>query len=322
MVTQSSNKYMKCVARSAHAPLAVRKDRMHMRIARTLVAAVIAIVFVSPAANAGPGDDLSRLNSDFSSLKSEYEDLNSKVERFLSDSRKLREMDKDEITRLIIQVCNLDVERDGDEEDRIARSLVEKAQSNVKSQYETLNSNGKDWQYRISQFQDKLKTHGRNVEPYTKIDEVKSDATRLFDQVNYYRELTGKMWDKIDSDYKTITNIRDGVMNGSNNPRIRAAMDWGKAKHEYNQRICNEKEISLSSGRPDCITFQRDSCIVWEFKPSTIGESAAKSQAERYLSDVQRYFKDDARAKDNCKKDSNGLPIFEARGQTYPACTP
>lgn len=310
MFIQSSKKHMKC------------KDRTHRKIAKSFVAALIAIVFVSPAANAGPSDDLSRLHSDFSSLKNEYEDLNSKVERFLSDSRKLREMDKDEITRLIIQVCNLDVERDGDEEDRIVRSLVEKAQGNVKSQYETLNSNGKDWQYKLSQFQDKLKTHGRNAEPYMKIDEVKSDATRLFDQVNYYRELTGKLWDKIDSDFKAITNIRDGVMNGSNNPRIRAAMDWGKAKHEYNQRICNEKEISLYSGRPDCITFQRDSCIVWEFKPSTVGESAAKSQAERYLSDVQRYFKDDVRAKDNCKKDSNGLPIFEARGQTYPACTP
>ncbi len=293
-----------------------------MRTAPTLVAAVIALALVPPAANAGPADDLSRLNSDFSSLKSEHDDLSSKVDDYLSGSRKLREFDKDEITKLIIQICNLDVERNDDEEERIAKSLTEKAQSNVKAQYETVTSSGKDWQYKVSQLQDKLKTHAYLVEPYTKIDEVKSDATRLYDQVNYYRELAGKMWDKIDSDLNTLKNVRDGVMNGSNNPRIRAAMDWGKAKHEYNQRICDEKEISLSSGRPDCITFQRDSCIVWEFKPDSVGESAAKSQAERYLSDVQRYFKDDSRAKENCKKDSDGNPIFEARGQTYPACTP
>ena len=103
---------------------------------------------------------------------------------------------------------------------------------------------------------------------------------------------------------------------------FRAAMDWGKAKHEYNQRICDEKEISLSSGRPDCVSFRKDACAVWEFKPSTVGESAARSQAERYLSDVKRYFKDDPRAKESCKKDSDGLPVFEAKGVTYEACKP
>jgi hypothetical protein len=37
-----------------------------MRTAPALVAAVIALAVVPPAANAGPADDLSRLNSDFS----------------------------------------------------------------------------------------------------------------------------------------------------------------------------------------------------------------------------------------------------------------
>jgi len=292
------------------------------RTAKALLAVGLGALAVAPPAAAGPGDDLSRLYSDFSSLKSEYEDLNSKVERFLAGSRKLREMDRDEITKLIIQICNLDIARNGDKEEEIARSLVEKVQSNVRSEYSTLESNGKDWQYKVSQLQDKLKSQARNTEPYTKIDEVKSDASKLSDQIGYYRELTGRTWDKIDADYKSLTNIKDGVMNGANNPRIRAAMDWGKAKHEYNQRICAEKELSLSSGRPDCVSFNKDSCAVWEFKPSTVGESAAKSQAERYLSDVQRYFKDDPRAKENCRKDSSGLPIFEARGVTYEACRP
>ena len=43
---------------------------------------------------------------------------------------------------------------------------------------------------------------------------------------------------------------------------------------------------------------------------------------DRYLSDVQEKFKDDKRALENCKKDSNGKPIFEAKGVTYPACRP
>lgn len=293
-----------------------------MRIAPTLVAAMIALALVSPIANAGPSDDLSRLSSDFSSLKSEYDNLNSKVDDHLSSSRKLREMDKDEITKLIIQICNLDVERNDDEEERIAKSLTDKAQSNVKRVYEDVKSAGENWQYKISQLQDKLKTNAYYTEPYTKIDEVKSDATRLYEQINSTRELVAKMYDKLDADLKTLKNVNEGVMNGANNPRVRAAMDWGKAKHEYNQRICAETEISLSSGRPDCVSFNRDACTVWEFKPDSIGESAAEEQAERYLSDVARYFKDDPRAKENCKKDSDGNPIFEARGQTYPACTP
>jgi hypothetical protein len=290
-----------------------------MRIFPTLAAAVIALVI--PIVNAGPSDDLARLSSDFSTLKSEYDDLNSKVNDHLSSSRKLREMDKDEITKLIIQICNLDVERNDDEEERIAKSLTDKVQSNVKKVYEDVKSAGENWQYKISQLQDKLKTNAYYTEPFTKIDEVKSDATRLYEQINYTRELVAKVYDNLDTDLKTLKNVNEGVINGASNPRIRAAMDWGKAKHEYNQRICAEKEISLSSGRPDCVSFNRDACTVWEFKPDSIGESAAKSQAERYLSDVARHFRDDPRAKENCKKDSDGNPIFEARGQTYPACT-
>jgi hypothetical protein len=290
-------------------------------IVGTIALGVIGTIFIPSVASAEPRDALAALYGEFDSLKREYEDLNSKVDGFLAGSRKLREMDKDEITKLIIQVCNLDIERDGDEESRIANSLIEKVQSNVKSEYSNLESSGKDWQYKVSQFQDKLKTHARNTEPFTKVDEVKSDASKLYDQNKYYAELTGKLWDKIDADYKSLTNIKNGVMLGSNNPRLRAAMDWGKAKHEYNQRICDEKEVSLSSGRPDCVSFRKDACAVWEFKPSTVGESAAKSQAERYLSDVRRYFKDDSRAKQNCKYE-NDLPVFEAKGLTYEACTP
>jgi hypothetical protein len=282
----------------------------------------LTVLLVAVSAEAGPNDDMARLNGDFYALQKEYEGLDSGVDTFLAGSRKLREMDRDEITRLIIQICNLDIERNDDEEERIAKSLVEKVQSNVRSEYGTLESSGKDWRYKIAQFQDKLKGAARNTEPYTKIDEVKSDASKLLDQIRSQQDLAGRLWDKIVKDYDTLTNVKDGVMLGANNPRLRAAMDWGKAKHEYNQRICDEKEVVLSSGRPDCVSFRKDACAVWEFKPSTVGESAAKSQAERYVSDVQRYFKDDSRAKENCKKDSNGLPIFEAKGVTYEACKP
>jgi hypothetical protein len=293
-----------------------------MRTAPTLAAVLLTLTLVSQAANASPSDDLARLDSDYESLKHEFDDLGSKVDDYIAGSRKLREFDNDEITKLIIHICNLDVKRDDDEEDRIVKSLTDKAQSDVAREYDTTASTGKDWQYKVAQLQDKLKSTAYYVEPYKDMDETRSDASSLYDQINSTRDRAARMYDQIDADLNSLENVKNGTMNGSNNPRIRAAMDWGKAKHVYNQRICDKKEITLSSGRPDCITFNRDECTVWEFKPSSVGESAARSQAERYLSDVARYFRDDPRAQENCKKDSDGNPIFEARGQTYPACTP
>jgi hypothetical protein len=127
-------------------------------------------------------------------------------------------------------------------------------------------------------------------------------------------------FEKIKSDRSTLDRVKEGVMNGSNNPLIRARMEFGKEMHRKLQsdRDCHEKEISLSSGRPDCIRFDPGDCKVIEFKPSTLSTSDAKEQAERYLRDVRDRFKNDDRAK-QCKQDSDG-PIFRAEGETYKAC--
>lgn len=57
-----------------------------------------------------------------------------------------------------------------------------------------------------------------------------------------------------------------------------------------------------------------------EFKPSSVGRSEAEAQASRYLRDAVQRFKDDKRAIENCRKASDGTPIFTAVGETYPAC--
>lgn len=273
-------------------------------------------------ATAGPSDDMSRNWSDYNAAKKEHEDLSSRVEKYLERSRKLRAMDKEEIEKLITQICRLDIEKRDDSADRIAKELTEKIQEQVKREYTSTESEASELATKVMQVGGKLKSTKANTDSYTRIDEVKSDANKLVSEISDTMQSNGRLFDKVDADMKSLYNIKEGAMNGTNNPKIRAAIEYGKEKHEYNQRICAEKEISLSSGRPDCISFNKDACVVWEFKPDSIGESAAKAQAEGYLSDVQRYFKDDARAKENCKKDSNGLPIFEARGVTYPACKP
>jgi hypothetical protein len=97
-------------------------------------------------------------------------------------------------------------------------------------------------------------------------------------------------------------------------------MEYGKDMHTRLQssRGCDEREVVLSSGRPDCIKFEQDSCKIIEFKPSTYSESAARDQAARYLDDVKRKFKDDDRAK-KCKQ-KDGYPEFTPVGETYTAC--
>ena len=72
------------------------------------------------------------------------------------------------------------------------------------------------------------------------------------------------MMEKTQSDSRSLDNVKQGTMNGANNPRIRAKMDYGKEMHVRKQSDyrCDEKEVVLSSGRPDCILFTENDCQV------------------------------------------------------------
>ncbi len=287
-------------------------------------AAVLVFALLAGAAAAGPADDLYNRKSDWERMQRRMDDAANNVERYLDKSRKLREMDKTELASLINQVCRLDIARNDDEADRLAKSMRDKVVDNVRREYDNLNSEADRLMgNEIERVLNDAKSLRDNTKGLTSYPEVRNDTESLLrnmgDRIDSF---TSRVYERFSTDYRTLANLKEGVINGSNNPRIRAAMEYGKEKHIYNQRICEEKELSLSSGRPDCVSFQKDSCTVWEFKPDTYSESEARSQAERYVRDVQDRFKDDRRALDNCKKDSSGKPIFEARGVTYPACRP
>lgn len=291
-------------------------------LARGLAVIVLTLAAWAPAA--GAPDDLSDRKREWEQMKSRMEEVSRKVDTFLEKSRKLREMDKTELDSLISQVCRLDVARDDDEADRLAKSIRDKVVDNVRREYESINSEGDDLlDDDVEDTLNDAKSLRENTKSLTSNEETKAEGEKLLVEMSEAIDrFTNRVYQRMSDDYNSLTNLKEGVMNGANNPRIRAAMEYGKEKHVYNQRICEEKEVVLSSGRPDCISFQRDSCVVWEFKPDTYSESDARSQAERYLRDVQEKFKDDRRAIENCKKDSDGKPIFEARGVTYPACRP
>ena len=61
---------------------------------------------------------------------------------------------------------------------------------------------------------------------------------------------------------------------------------------------------------------------MWEFQADSnfTDSSAAEWARDRYLSAVTARLKDDSRALENCKKNTNGRPIFEAKGAVYSDC--
>jgi hypothetical protein len=280
------------------------------------------LVVGKPAAVADARSDLDSLKRDWDSRKSELQSRKSELDKYLENSRALRGFDKEELDKLIKAMCGQDVERDGDEADRVNSDLRERAVDAVRRKWDDITREWDNTEDKLERLMNDVKSLRDRVKSIPEEDAVKSDRATLLDQVLRAVDEIDRMYAKLQDDYRSLSNVKEGVMYGSNNPKIRAAMEHGKRKHVEMQSSCHEKETVLSSGRPDCIYFTKDDCKVVEFKPTTVGDSAARSQAERYLGDVQRYFKDDRRAVENCRKDSSGLPIFSAEGKTYNACTP
>lgn len=268
-------------------------------------------------------DDLSRAKDDYDSLRSRLDSTKSHVDSYLDESVKLRQMDKDQLDQLITAICKLDIEREGDEPEKIAEDLRDKVIDTVRAEYDrTVDAGSHVWD-ELGALESDAKSLRDRVHELESNDDVKGDAEPLREQVDQLIEQIEKLMEKVTSDRSTLDRVKDGVMAGSNNPKIRARMEYGKQMHKKMQDDfeCDEREVVLSSGRPDCIKFDQDECKVIEFKPDTLSEDEAAQQAAGYLEDVRDKFKDDERAK-RCKQTSEGRPIFEAVGKLYTACRP
>lgn len=150
--------------------------------------------------------------------------------------------------------------------------------------------------------------------------DVKDEAAKVREEVDRLDAAIQRLFDKLNDEGRMIERVKDGVMKGANNPLIRARLEYGKEMHIRLQSSfsCDEKEVVLSSGKPDCIKFDAGACKVIEFKPDTLSRSEAEDQAKRYLGDVRARYRNDDRAK-NCKWTSEG-PVFDAVGELYTAC--
>jgi hypothetical protein len=281
-----------------------------------------AVIIIGGIVRADAKDDLSRARGDLESLRSRHDNSLSRLSAYLEGSVALRSFDTKQVAELVTQICKLDIARSGDTADDIAKELRDRAIERVRREYDnTVNAGSKvfDDLGRVESEGKSLHSRSRDLEGK---DEVKDDARRLREDVEKLLEANTRNFEKINSDRNTLDRVKEGVMNGSNNPLIRARMDYGKEMHRKLQgdRDCHEKEVTLSSGRPDCIRFDPGDCKVIEFKPDTYSTGQAQSQAANYLRDVRDRFRNDDRAK-QCKQDS-GEPVFRAVGETYSACRP
>jgi len=286
-----------------------------------IVAGLVLVVLGVGVLWADAQSDLESAKRDYESLKSKTDDLKDRVERYLEQSRKLRSMDKEQLDSLVEKLCRLDIEPDDREVESIARDLTDRVVDSVRRNYDDATRAGSDMVAQIERHLDSVKALRSRVKELRSQDAVKDAASRLLDDAEKLVEVVDRLMEKVQSDFRTLDRVKEGVMNGANNPVIRAKMEYGKEKHRSLQssRSCDEREVVLSSGRPDCVKFESDDCKVIEFKPDTYSSSDAERQARGYIDDVRRKFKDDDRAK-KCKRDADGYPIFRPVGETYSAC--
>lgn len=103
--------------------------------------------------------------------------------------------------------------------------------------------------------------------------------------------------DEVTKTMNSVENILRGELNGSNNPRIRARIEFGKDEHKRIQADGNKcdkgaTEITLPSGkRIDCVQASGGTCTIYEIKPSNDrAKSKGRDQAGGYRRDVLDLF--------------------------------
>lgn len=285
---------------------------------------VPSVALLSPA-GADEASDLADLKSQAAKLRGETESLSSESNAFLTLSRELRSKDETELAELINGICRQDIEVSGDDAERLANDLIFDAVSEISQSFAVLEDRGDELKDDLEDLMNSLKSTIDRYDDLEDSDEFGDEAEDLIEQVEKDLDTVNRRYSEINQDYQTLLNVQNGVMKGSNNPRIRASLDYGKEMHKRMQDSlgCDDREVSVSGGRADCVKFDSSyGCLVIEIKPDTYSDSEARYQAERYISGLKTMYKDNEKAKQYCKMDSSGNWEFTAKAESYPACKP
>ncbi|MEO8844603.1 MAG: hypothetical protein ABI704_23675 [Kofleriaceae bacterium] len=186
-------------------------------------------------------DDLSHVKSDYDAVKTHYDNAKSKLDTYLDESVKLRAMDKDQLTDLITQICKLDVKRDDDEADRLEKDLRDKVIDRVKREYERTVDDGSKVFDDLGRLESEAKSARERAKDLEGKDDVKSDAAQLRQDIEKTQDAISKLFERLKSDRSTLDRVKEGVMYGSNNPTIRARMDYGSRS----TRTCSRRSAAM-----------------------------------------------------------------------------
>ncbi|MBX2803367.1 MAG: hypothetical protein KTR31_37145 [Myxococcales bacterium] len=274
-------------------------------------------------------------------LQDDFEDLDVDLRSHLDHSKDARAMDEDLLDDLIVALCGLDHERDGDEATRLADRLASDAAARAAEELEGITDGHtelfeslKRMHTRLHQLSDSIVSDRSRMSSHPGLSDA-SDTTRALvrDQLEELEEIGAEVekarqrrksqFGRLGSDLPALMNVAGLARKGANNPRIRAAMEYGRDQHEAMQRDCDAAEKAVPNGQFDCVTFK--DCVVWEIKPSTYDMGKARSQVQGYVSGVNQLYSEVGDNEwDHCW-DSDGPTRgrgFEPRIITYPGCTP
>ncbi|MBC7673917.1 MAG: hypothetical protein H7247_15975, partial [Polaromonas sp.] len=119
--------------------------------------------------------------------------------------------------------------------------------------------------------------------------------------------------------FSSLKNINEGRLYGSNNPKIRSKIEYGKSQHltEQNNLCSGNAEITLWSGsRIDCVVAAGGVCSIYEIKPeNSRAKEKGMLRAEQYENEVLEAF-----ATVSSKTEADRAARFEGRRAIFLKC--
>lgn len=224
---------------------------------------------------------LSAYADDYERNMKEVKTLETKAWDHLKQSKSYRSYDAGEMKTLITKVCGLDHERDGDEADRLAQRMAQDAISRTKSKLSQLDRSHGQAEQGLHQAQ-KLIT--------TMQTRWKAQAQRM-KELQKSRDSISGLLGQLRGDQRAYRNVGAGNLYGTNNPKIRASVEYGQRKHKELQSSlgCDLAELDVGGGRVDCVKLS--ACSIWEIKPQGYSRGEALEQAQRYAAGVTEHVR-------------------------------
>ena len=219
----------------------------------------------------------------------------SKADEFKSRQQDLRKLDPEETRQVVTAICEAD----------------EDARRDV----------GRDASERVArEVNDKM----------SELERLRDDANRLIDNVinndglKDNRDDAKRLKEDVASRWEVIERMSRSLR-GANHPVVAFMLEQGRRAHQDRQHDCHSSEITLSSGRPDCVMATGETCTVIELKPNNSRAiNKGKDQVRRYADDLNEELKkpssDVIKKLIDAKSDFAKCKRFEWRVDCYKLC--